>query len=441
MERVESLRRPGRSTLLGLGLIAAFVATVLVLMGVGTYQSWGPLLLVPILVVLSLPALARQANREGDRTLLRLLILALVLKLAGAVVRHYVAFDVYGGVADASGYHGQGVLLAEGFAHGDFHTGLESFTGTDLISFLTGVVYTVIGPSSLGGFLFYSWLGFWGLFLFYRAFVIAVPEGSRRSYARLLFFLPSLMFWPSSIGKEAWMMLSLGLAAFGAARVLTGRFRGLLVAGVGLWLAALVRPHVAGMLGLSLAVAYVLRRPNARLRHVAPIGKLLALGAVALVAAVLVSRTDRFLRSSNIETGGGVQNVLTQVTERTREGKAKFAPSILESPGRAPVAAVTVLFRPLLFDAHNAQSAAAAVEGTFLLLLSVVRVPWALAALRSARRQPFVALAVAYTVLFVIGFSAMANFGIIARQRVQVLPFYLILLCIPRRRAEVSASD
>ena len=93
---------------------------------------------------------------------------------------------------------------------------------------LTGIIYTVFRPSLPIGFLVFSWLGFLGLFWFYRAFQLAVPEGRSHTYARFVFFLPSLLFWPSSIGKEAWMMCTLGPAAFWAAKLLAGigRWRG-----------------------------------------------------------------------------------------------------------------------------------------------------------------------------------------------------------------------
>ncbi|HXF73614.1 MAG TPA: hypothetical protein VNO79_13530, partial [Actinomycetota bacterium] len=213
-------RRPAALAALGTVFAAVCAAAILVLTGVSSYDVWGAVFVAPVIVLASLPVLARQAEREGDRRLLTLLIAALLLKLAGSVVRHFVAFSVYGGVADAAGYDGWGTRIAERFWHGRFSTGLDSLTGTDFIRFLTGLVYTVIGPTRIGGFLVYSWLGFWGLFSFYRAFRIAVPEGRARSYAHLVLFLPSLVFWPSSIGKEAWMTFSLGIAALGAARLL-----------------------------------------------------------------------------------------------------------------------------------------------------------------------------------------------------------------------------
>ena len=50
----------------------------------------------------------------------------------------------------------------------------------------------------------------------------------------MIFFLPSLLFWPSGIGKEAWMTLGLGLASYGAARLLVHKPGGFPVLALGL---------------------------------------------------------------------------------------------------------------------------------------------------------------------------------------------------------------
>src|SRR5207245_2937734 len=73
----------------------------------------------------------------------------------------------------------------------------------------------------------------------------------------------------------------------------------------------------------------------------------------------------------------------------------------------------------------------AAVEANFLLLLSIIRIKWIFAALRSIRRQPYVAFALLYTILFVVAFSSFANFGILVRERIQLYPLFFVLLSIP----------
>jgi len=415
----------------GLVLMGLLLIGLLFLMASSASEAWGALLITPVLVALVLPALRRQAAREGDPRLFRLLVAALLLKLIGAVVRHYVAFDIYEGAADAGDYHAFGVEVYQQFRSGNFQTDLPYLTSTHFIEFLTGLVYAVAGPGRLGGFLVYSWFGFWGLLFFYRAFTLAVPQGRPRMYALLLFFLPSLVYWPSSIGKEAWMTLTLGLAALGTAHALTGKtIRGLSVAGLGLWLAALVRPHFAGLMAVAMVAGYLFRRSPKDLGVLAPVAKAIVLVGVVFVAFVFVNRAEEFLQQRGIETDQSVTTALNQTTERTQQGGSQFVPSILDSPRRAPVAAFTVLFRPLLVEAHNTQALAAAAEVTLLLLISLVRWRSFLVGLQSLRRQPYVAFAMAYSGLMVLALSSIANFGILARQRIQLLPIFLVLLCL-----------
>jgi hypothetical protein len=400
------------------------------------------LFLVPILLCASWPAFVRQARREHVPSLANLLLLALILKLLGSLARYWVAFYVYGGTADAAMYHEYGRRLAVRFWAADFSTGLPSLSGTDFIRFFTGLVYTITGPSIYAGFLLYGWLAFWGMFYMYRAFVIAVPDGNRRSYARLLFFLPSMLYWPSSIGKEAWMLFALGLTAYGTARLLTGRtWRGLAVAAAGVWLGTLVRPHIAGMAGFAMLVAYLLARPPRRLGAMGPVMKVLALGVLVAAAMVLLGQTRSYLVNKGIDPEEGVSSVLAESSRRTTQGGSSFeSPSAITSPARFPMATVTILFRPFLFEAHNAQAAVTALESTVLLCLTVARRRAIWAAIRGIRSLPYVAFVLVYGALFVLAFSSIGNFGILARERTQLLPFFLVLLAVPGTRAVRRAA-
>ncbi|MGH9203972.1 MAG: hypothetical protein ACRD2A_22320, partial [Vicinamibacterales bacterium] len=253
----------------GLALIVLFVVSVT---SASSYSIWGGLIVGIVLFAVSIPILAREAAREGDRRLFWLLVLALLLKFAAAIVAHYVAYTVYEGSSDVVRYHNQGVGLAERFRSGDFH--VAHLTGTDFPIFLNGVLYAIIGPTRYGGFVFHSWLAYWGLFLFYRAFKIAVPDGRWETYARLLFFLPSLVFWSSLMGKEPWMVFALGIATYGVGRAFSGRAaRGVLLIGLGIWFMALIRPHVAAMVGISAGLAYLVRRLPSQLRQMRPVIK------------------------------------------------------------------------------------------------------------------------------------------------------------------------
>jgi hypothetical protein len=351
--------------------------------------------------------------------------------LAAAIVAHYVAYTVYQGASDVVRYHNQGVALGEQFRSGDFH--VAHLTGTDFPIFLNGVIYAIIGPTRYGGFLVHAWLSFWGLFLFYRTFRIAVPDGRWETYARLLFFLPSLVFWSSLMGKEPWMVFSLGIATYGVARAISGRpAQGLLLIGLGIWFMVLIRPHVAAMVGISAGVAYLVRRLPSRLREVRPVVKAVGLVVFTFVALLSVVVAQRFLRESGIETDQGLTHALQQASQGGAYGGARFSPPIVSSPTDLPVAAVTVLYRPLPIDGGGeALQMIAALEGTFLLLLSLTRWRSVLNAIRTIQDRPYVAYVLAYTGLFIIAFSSVSNFGLLARQRVQLMPLFLVLLSLP----------
>jgi len=431
----------GTTWIVAIGLLVTVLLVVLVLLADPTDLT--PLIVGPGLFLLSVPLLRSEAARSGDSKLYGILLLALAVKLAGALLRHFVGYTVYLGQNDATGYFNYGVSLGEQFRDGNFATGLPSLTGTDFLRFFSGLVYTFLPASRIAGFLVFAWLGFWGQVFFYRAYRIAVPEGRSRAYGYWVLFLPSLVYWPSSIGKEAWMMLALGLAALGAAHVLAGRTgKGLLVAGLGMWFAALVRPPMAGIVALALASAVVLRPPNPAHRQFAPIAKAVSLVAVSVLVVLFIGRAQEFLNAESLTSSAGISQELTELSERADKGGSEFTPAIVRSPLDLPLAGLTVLFRPLVTEAHNAQALAAATESTVLLLLAVYRLPWIVAAIRSGRRQPYVVFALVYVALFVVAFSAFPNFGLLARQRVQVLPLLLVLLTVPpqRRREPVGGA-
>jgi hypothetical protein len=412
-------------------LVAGLAAWFLVLMDRSTYDTWGAVLVAPVLILVSLPALRHQAAREDDPRVFTILVWALLLKLGASLARYYVAFGVYGGVADAARYLQEGASFAGRFHRLDF-TIAGNITGTGFPGLLTGVVYSFTWPTKVGAFLVFSWIAFWGLFLFYRAFVIAVPEGRRRTYARLVFFLPSLLFWPSSVGKDAWMLFGLGLAAYGIARLLTTGVRHAVVpllAGVAAL--ALVRPHIAAMVAIAAVAGYVVRPSPPEHRELGLVAKVAVLAALAVGALFLVRMTNDYLERTGVSDEGGISDTLQNTMFRTQQGGSSFQPSVLESPTQAPLAAITVLFRPLIPEAENVQGLLAAIEGTALLLWSLWRWRWIVRAAASIRRQPYMAVAIAYVAVFIFAFSSIANFGILARQRSQVLPFFLVLLAIP----------
>ncbi len=397
-----------------------------------TYDIAGGVLVAHLLALPTVPLVLRIIRSESDRRVRSIIVGGLAFKFFGTLARFAMVFSVYGG-GDAFVYDRVGGALAEGFRNGNFTLdSTQQLVGTGFIEILTGVIYTLTGPTRLGGFLVYSWLGYLGLCLLYCAFRLAVPRGDRRRYAALIFFLPSMAFWPSSIGKEAWMTLVLGMTAYGVAQLVSRRRGAVLWLAGGIAGSAVVRPHIAITLVVALGVAYLFtgaRRPS----FAAPIAKVAGLLTLLVVFGLVLSTVESKFK---LEDGAGVEEVF----ERTRQQTSAYDGSSFQavgarSPADLPLAAFSVLFRPLPFEASNLQALAASLEGTLLLFLFVRH--WRkLGNLMPRRRAPYLAFVSVYSLLFVIAFSNFGNFGLLARQRVQVFPFILGLLAVSRERRE-----
>lgn len=233
------------------------------------------------------------------------------------------------------------------------------------------------------------------------------------------------------------MTTMLGLGSYGLARLLTQQrfaYPAILVALAGM---GAVRPHVAAIFGVAMGAAFALRRSAGR---GGTTRKILGLILLAIVAGILMNQLQTFF---GIQSPLDAQEVFDETSRRSGQGGSKFTPAQPTSPAAFPWAIITVLFRPFIFEAGSAAGLVTALEGTVLMMLFVWNLP-RLARLPGAMIQrPFVGYAVIYAVVFAFAFSAVSNFGILARQRTQLIPIIVLVLAIPvapslrsRREAE-----
>ncbi|MGW6914249.1 hypothetical protein ACWGB8_10570 [Kitasatospora sp. NPDC054939] len=436
-------RVPWPSVLAGT-LVTAYITVFVLAMVHTSYDTWGALLILPVLMAVGTPILVRVAAANPERDVFRLLMLAMALKLLCAFPRYLMAFVLYGGAADAKMYHQKGSALALHLGQADLlGTGLHydlgmKVAGTGFVIIVTGVVYAITGPSLIGGFLVFSWLGFWGLLLFWRALQIAFPEADSRRYAKLVFFLPSLLFWPSSIGKDAWMMFCLGLTVYGTARLLDRRFGAFACIALGSVGTAMVRPHVTALAGAGLMVAYVLRKRPQQASALGPLRTILTALVLAGMAVLMLQQVSAFFGTEG--TGGdAVNQVLNETSRRTSQGNSMINPTAPEdaapkfslNPAGLPVAVVSVLFRPFPFEASNVQNLIQSVECFALLVMFIRSWPRLKRLPRLFVQRSYIAFTTVYALLFCWAFSTINNMGILSRERVQVLPLVLVLLVVP----------
>lgn len=392
------------------------------------------LVLVPLFCIVLAPFLSRLARVQTTFKLLPIMYLGLLLRFLAAYFRLENA-------ADAIYYHRYGQIIAPEFKSLNFGVDVRGeVPGTGTVRYISGLITVLTGSSIFAEFLVFTTFAFIGVVFFYKAFVTALPNGDHRRYALLIFLWPSMVYWPSSVGKEAILTFSIGLASYGAARVFRRQLTGIPVLVFGLWLTFMVRPHIALTMLIAIGLAFVFARGRGNSASVTA-GKLLAFFILVLVGGVLMGRTASFLGVDSLDQGG-IESALETTTDQTSQGGSEFTPVQADNPVRFPAAIATVLLRPFPNEAHNFESFGTSLEGFVLLLL--IGGSWArLKQLpRALLQEAYVLYSMAAMLMFCFIFSYVANFGILARQRTQIFPLLFVLVSfIPNpRKGEPDAE-
>lgn len=407
------------------------VAVVLGLAVMGFY-SWmwliagepvgSALVAIPLVVLLSTPIFVLASRTVTTFDLGGLLALGLVLRLAAAYYR-------FTNAADGLTYHLAGAELAKSYRGLTFPDPGSPVPGTGGMKILTGIAEVLTNSNAFATFVVFTWLGFLGCYFFFRAFATALPKADLRRYALLIFLWPTLVFWPSSIGKDCWMVFTIGIAALGAARVLARRPGGYVLLAVGLVMGSFVRPHVALLFVVAFGAALLVGRRAHKAGALTPSGVAKAAGLVVLLVlgAVMASRTSSFLQANDINS---TQGLVFDLSQRTGQGGSAFTAPDPQNPVGYVVAVVTVLFRPFLFEASGTDMIVTSIEALFLLGLFAASWRRLLSIPRRLRSDPYLLLALAFIGIFVFLFGTISNFGILARERSVMMPFVFVLLSV-----------
>lgn len=404
-------------TVAGIGLLVATGAS-----GVGV-------LLMAILGTIAMSALATFLRRPVDEEwLVRWVTLGFVAKALGTFARYYMV-QVYYESGDALRYYSAGLDLAAVWRSGRVPTltGSGSF-GTQVVEAFTGGLFALFTPDLLGGFLIFAMLSFIGQLGMYAAFRRWALPHQLKPYAFMILFLPTFAFWPSSIGKDALVICGLGAAAYFLSRLLEGyELRWILALGVSLAGLGLVRVHVAGLVAVSLLAAAAISKLRSGAGLMVTGRKVLTLLATAAVGFVVIALVPTLL-GIDLANSDDLVPFANEVVRRTSEGGSVVAGGPVNSIDDIPGAIVLVLFRPFAFEASGIPQLLAAAETSLVLGLTIWKLPAMWRNRRRWRSNAYLVFCTFYTLSFAVAFSVIRNMGIIARQRGQVLAFFLALV-------------
>ncbi|GEM_PF-888000 len=325
----------------------------------------------------------------------------------------------------------------------------------------------------------FGMIGLVAAYIFYRAVVAFLrQEKVRLLYVFALF--PSILFWSSTLGKEAIVFLGIAIYSFGAINWF--RNKNLLFIFVmlcGVMLVTYMRVWMGVIMVLPvLMVSFFIGVKKMRIK----IAATLILISACLFFARQVSRsfnvksTSDFsaaanLKSTNFSRGGSMVNqdaginslektiVKEAQVKETADVKAvkeiaSVAPAKKESAPEIkktkfnnlwdmlfflPQGMFTVLFRPLPGEVNNIFGLFSGLEDAFLLILFAL-------ALKRARWRELLSPIPIWSILLIVIWAAAYSFvgfnlGTVCRYRLQILPIFLGLLLYLSRNRDILINN
>ncbi|TGD82977.1 hypothetical protein [Hymenobacter wooponensis] len=299
--------------------------------------------------------------------------------------------------------------------------------------------YTVIGLC----FALFSFTGMWAMYLtFIRIFPLAYKK-----LAIAVFFLPSVFFWGSGLGKDSLCMGALGWVFYGFYHAIirprnmaTALSMGIL----GAYIIASVKIYIL-LSFLPPALFWVFNEYNQKIKSSALrlILKPLFIGLGIVVGALGASSLTAGDEKYDIEKIGERSKINNYyLTQQVASGSAynigEFDGSASSIVKVAPQAIVVSLFRPFLFEARNPVMLLSALEATLFIYLTV-SLFYKTGILKSFKLiggEPILSFCFIFSIIFAIGVGVNSgNFGTLVRYKIPLMPFYLGALYIMQFKA------
>jgi len=374
------------------------------------------------LVILSQVMAVRVCKRNAALARWSPLVAGIVLLWCLVVVLKVTYLDVDLEQGDGYGHERMARSIAAHLANGEFALAMDYFRpGNDGYRFMLGVFYALTDAPPGFTYAINGALGFWGMLALLE--ILCRSTGCTRVpwwVVVMTVGLPSAVYWTTANMKEGpvlWgicMMLGFGTRVRGP----SSRSQSVLLPLAGFLTTAFLRPHIAAAWLGSIATSHLICR-----KKIVPA---VFCGAGIVIAFFLLQIVAPEHMASAQEDG-----VTAMMSERY-EYRYDGGSAIYRSHPVIPVASglMLILFRPLPYECEDMRATLAGAE---VWLMSSVLL-WGWVVRRNYRRAlsiPLVVTSLIATIGLSFFFSYMFNMGLMARQRIQVLPAFVVLAAVP----------
>jgi hypothetical protein len=265
------------------------------------------------------------------------------------------------------------------------------------------------------------------------------PAASPRWLLVACLLIPSAVFWSSGLLKEPLAVIGLSMLVRGGYQLtLRARsVRSLIWIAAGGLLVGLLKPYLLPPCGLGAGAFLLLRglRRRAERDLLLPTRYVIAGAAVAIIAIFVTGATAPYLSPDNLAD----EAMNMRATGARIEGGSNFdlgsaqSASIIGQLSLAPLALLTVLFRPAIFEATNVLMFLNSLEMSVVVVLlatALVR-RGAAGTLQELMRAPALVFCAVFVFTLAIGVGlTTTNLGTLSRYRMPLMSFFGILLVV-----------
>jgi hypothetical protein len=312
----------------------------------------------------------------------------------------------------------------------------------------------LLGNSLYAAALFIAVLSYLSKVFIYRAVQDEFAPPLRPYVLMGATLLPSAAYWSCGVLKEPVVMVALGPMLLGLRWFAAGRRRvvATIMVITGAVVAAVIKPYVIMALSVAAGLYYLASRiqgaGSVALKPFALVTAIaLGVGGFVLGNRYFVkAESDSALESlaRQRQAGYGVEGGSNfSLEDGPREADEVRSRTLAYELALAPLALLTALFRPLLFEARNAVQLINALEATFLLVLflQVLRDRGLRGSLARLRSSPTLLFCAVFTMALALGTGlATTNLGTLSRYRAPMMPFFFMLLMVLRYERRVLRS-
>jgi len=275
-----------------------------------------------------------------------------------------------------------------------------------------------------------------------RAMKAGLPDVPARLVLVACMLVPSAVFWSSGLIKEPVAVVGLSAMVYGGHLVAhrDRRFSGVVCVLAGGLLAGLFKGYLLPPFGIGAGFFYASRAIFASGRVIRPrylfLGAMLALISIAVTGIAMPHFAPEAFEDEAISAQGVGQRI-------TGGSNYTFGEGSLVS--QLPLALLTVLYRPFIFEASSVLMFLNALETLAAAVATVVALSRTslVATIRYVLLRPALCFCLGFVATLAVGVGlTTTNMGTLSRYRMPLVPFYaLLLVALWGRRASVRGMS